>query len=278
MDIAVHTDRVAFRHDGKPFAEYILNDRFKPHFRSLRTPAGHETTLVSPGDHRHHKGLMYALRCEDLNFWEERPGDGQCGVQEVCSTDLLPERDGIFQEILWKEESGALETYRETRTIRVRRLTDASAFVLSWHTSREALRDHRLIKSPASIDLPDGRRINYHGLGIRLPWMWRFPSRRSGGVEVNRAPADPLDARGTTAPSVGFWGLIDGQWKRTVASVTITQQQTFTWFVLKRDFPYLSIGPSNIEEFTVGKGDVSEESYSIEIADRPTGFGLEQTS
>lgn len=90
MEIDVHKDRVIFQHDGKQFAKYLLNDPFKPHFSSLKTPAGRETTLVSPGDHRHHKGLMYALRCEDLNFWEEHPGDGHCGVQEPRSTDPLP--------------------------------------------------------------------------------------------------------------------------------------------------------------------------------------------
>ncbi len=273
MDISIQETVVHFIHEGRIVGEYVLDDRFKPHFRSLKTPSGHETTLVSPGDHRHHKGLMYGLRCGDLNFWEETPGR-QCGIQSILKTGPAPDRDGIQQDLLWRDDQGGLETYREQRQILARHDAAKSAIVYRWRTCRESLRDHTLVKSPWSLELPDGRKINYHGLGIRLPWMWRFPGGRFCGVEADGAPVDPLDACGTSGPSIGFWGQVDGQWERTVASVTIRQEagQGFCWFVLKGDFPYLALGPSNAEGFAVKAGQLFRETYHVEVADRDPGL------
>jgi hypothetical protein len=274
MKVTIQDDAALFEHEDIVVGEYVLNDPFKPHFRSLKTPAGHETTLVSPGDHRHHKGMMYALRCEDLNFWEETPGK-QCGVQRILNTRLNDAGDGINQDLLWMDDGGQNRTYREHREIRARFDAQSSAIVYVWKTRREALRDHALVKSPWSMEVPDGRRINYHGLGIRLPWMWRFPLAPFCGVEANREAVDPMQACGSNGPSVGFWGLVDGCWDRTVASVTFSQpaKQAFTWFVLKGEFPYLAVGPSNSEGFAVRTCDTFEETFTVEVADRSPDLG-----
>ncbi|MCB1105063.1 MAG: PmoA family protein [Cephaloticoccus sp.] len=275
MKLELDSACARFVHDGRSVGDYVLDDTYKPHFRSLLTPAGHQTVVVSPGDHRHHKGLMYALRCKDLNFWEETPG-WQCGVQRILSTKALPSATGLIQDILWCGENNDLATYRETRTLQARFAPAAAAFIYTWRTQRTALRDHTLIKSPWSFKHPDGRTINYHGLGIRLPWMWRFPFHQYGGVEQDGHPADPVATCGTTAPSVGFWGLIDGQWQRSVAAVTFRQvaPQTFTWFVLKTDFAYLSLGPTNADGLSVTSGQTFDETYAVEVADRTATFGL----
>ena len=257
---------VFFRHDGMLAGEYVLRDPFKPHFRILNTPKGHNTVLVSPGDHRHHKGLMYALRCADLNFWEEDLGES--GVQEIIGTVGM--ENGIQQELLWRSIKGGRETYREVRSITGAFNPASHAFEWSWQTRRTALRDHQLIKSEWSMAIPDGRSINYHGLGIRFPWMWRYPGDWAGAVEVDGIPAEPVRVCGSSGAAVGFSGLIDGEWERTYAAVTLKQNQDFTWFVLKGDFPYLAVGPSNAEGFAVKAGEVFEETYEIVVEDRAT--------
>ncbi len=179
MNVSITDSCVTFSCGGSVVGEYVIDDPFKPHFRSLKTPKGHETTLVSPGD-------------------------------------------------------------------------------------------HRLIKSPWSLEVRDGRKINYHGLGIRLPWMWRFPVDEFCGVEVDGTGCEAMEACGQTAESVGLWGRIDGQWEATTAAVTMSQrpEQAFTWFVLKGDFPYLALGPSNAEERDVAKGEIFEEFYTVRVEDR----------
>lgn len=269
-EVDISENKAVFRDGAKIAGEYVLDDPFKPHFHRLYTPSGHNVVLVSPGDHRHHKGLMYALRCRDLNFWEEDPGSGHCGVQEVLETKGVGR--GIRQQLLWREENGGLRTYQETREIWFQRIGD-HAFEWSWSSIREALRDHRLVKSEWSLETPDGRFINYHGLGVRLPWMWAFKNTRFNGIEVDGVGSDPMDACGTNGPRLGWWGRIDGYWTPPVATVTLGQEQEFTWFCLKGDFPYLAVGPSNLEERDIVAGSICEERYTIRVEDRIRSHG-----
>ncbi|MFW6217603.1 MAG: DUF6807 family protein [Verrucomicrobiota bacterium] len=269
--ISIHQERerVIFASGPDVAGEYVIGDRFKPYLHPLRTPAGHVVTVAMPGDHRHHKGLMYGLRCADLNFWEEDPGSGQCGVQEVLDTEISAV--GVCQQILWREEGGSLETYREEREISCAIREDGTAFDWTWISRRKALRDHRLIKSEWSLEVPDGRAINYHGLGIRLPWLWAFggdEARAFSGVDAGDRPSTPMSACGANGPKVTWWGGIDGHWSPPLAAVTLKQKQRDTWFLIKGDFPYLAVGPSNLEELEVAAGDTFEEHFTITVEDR----------
>lgn len=269
MKVQVKIDRSCVRFlAGAVFAgEYVLDDPFKPYLRQLNTPAGHSVTVVSPGDHRHHKGLMYGLRAADVNWWEEGPGSGGCGVQEVIRTDAVD--GGIRQELLWREEGGGLHTYREQREITC--VCDGTAFVWQWRTHRESLREHRLVKSEWSLPIPDGRKINYHGLGIRLPWVWAHggdDARAFNGLDVGGEPSTPMSACGTSGPEVTWWGNIDGYWSPPVAAVTMAQAQQFSWFLIKGDFAYLAVGPSNEKELDIRTGELAEEAYNVRVEDR----------
>ncbi len=266
MDIQLNEDCAVFQHDGQVAGEYVLNDRFKPYLKSLYTPRGYNTTIVSPGDHRHHKGLMYGLRCADVNYWEEDPGSGGCGIQEVIKTEAS--EDGVVQELLWCEESGSLETYREHRYISCCYDTEDDGYHWTWKSRRESLRPHRLIKSEWSLEIPDGRKINYHGLGVRLPWIWAFPIGNFNGVEVEGQKTSVMSACGLKVPEITYWGKIDGQWEKRYAALTLRQSQDFTWFAIKQGFAYLGVGPSNEEEVDVKEGEVFEESYEVIVADR----------
>lgn len=259
------TPTSALFHEGKREAgRLVLNDPFKPYLHPLRSPDGHLVSVAMPGDHRHHKGLMYALRCADLNFWEETPGSGQCGVEEILCAEVV-DTGTIRMELLWREEQGHLETYRERREIACQYQPGRRAFVWTWRTRREALRDHRLIKSEWSLELADGRRINYHGLGIRLPWGWGFDGCH--GLELQGRAATAREVCGSDGPEVTWWGRIDGQWHAPRAAVTVRQQNRFTWFVINSGFPYLSIGPSNAMEVDVRAGQQFGEAYVIEVSD-----------
>jgi hypothetical protein len=245
---------------------YALDDPFKPHLAELLTPAGHNLTLVSPADHRHHKGVMYALRCADLNFWEEDPGSGSCGVREIISTEVIG--DGVRQQLLWRGHGGGLETYRETRTITCRLTPDGCGHQWTWQTRRRSLRPHRLIQSPWSTALADGRRINYHGLGFRLPWVWSMLHPAPGGFLADGKARAPEEACGSECREVSWCGPIDGHWNVPHAALTAGQERRFTWFVLRTPFPYLAIGPSNAAGFDVAGGVDFEESYTFTAADR----------
>ncbi|HEY9174805.1 MAG TPA: DUF6807 family protein, partial [Verrucomicrobiae bacterium] len=51
-------------------------ERFKPCVRELYTLKGDNLLRDAPHDHLHHHALMYAIRVNGLNFWEEISGSG----------------------------------------------------------------------------------------------------------------------------------------------------------------------------------------------------------
>lgn len=271
MKISLEKDAACFIAGGVVAGRYVLDDPFKPYLHPLRTPSGHAVTDRMPADHRHHKGLMYGLRCADLNFWEEPAGTDQAGVQAGLAVEPFeagPEAAGLRQRLCWRHESGRSETYDETREIVCRRDVAGRAFVWTWRTHRVALRAHRLIKSEWSLPLEDGRSINYHGLGIRLPWAWAFPDDRFCGVERDGSPCAWKEANGGVGAEMGFRGLIDGFWSPPCAAVTVGQEHGFGWFVLKERFAYLATGPSCLDELDVGAGQTFDETYRIVVEDR----------
>lgn len=252
--------------DGELMAGvYVVADSFKPFLHPLQTPLGHPVSMSMPGDHRHHKGLMYGLRCADLNFWEESPTADDCGVQ--LTKDVRVEGDLLKQTLFWQRQDGKLQTYREMRTIRCQRSGDGRSYVWTWCSQREALRDHLLVASDWALKKSDGTRVNYHGLGIRLPWMWRFSGDQFNGLEQDgrRSTADEIS--GCNAETIRWWGTVDGYREPPCCAVSMSQQMGFSWFALKEDFAYLSTGPSILKDVQVKKGDVLNEEYEIRIED-----------
>lgn len=269
MNIIISDQLITFKSGDKTAGIYVLDDPFKPYFKVVNTPKGHNLTCVSPVDHRHHKGLMYALRCKDLNFWEEDPNSNGCGVQEILSTKKI--HSGFTQELLWKEINGNLPTYKELRTVTCE--DNGSHFEWTFTTQRTSLRDHLLIMSEWSIELEPGRKVNYHGLGVRLPWAWCWGGPDGdpnffGSVELDGQPVSQGEALGSTARSAGFSGRIDGYWDPPIAALTITQDQGYGWFALREGFPYLAVGPSILEEVEVAEGETYTETYKIKVEDR----------
>ena len=155
--------------------------------------------------------------------------------------------------LLWCDETGGNEPYREQRRISCRLLSDRQAFAWTWKTHREALLD--------------GRRINYHGLGVRLTWPWAFPHNAFSGVEIEGKPVSAEEACGTTVPEVTFWGLFDGFWEPPRGAVTVRQRHGFGWYIMKSGFCYVACGPSALEEIEVASGRTFDENYEIIVAD-----------
>ena len=57
--------------------------QYKPYVKELYAWNGVNILRDAPSDHLHHHALMYAVRVNGLNFWEEVPGSG---VQRVVKT------------------------------------------------------------------------------------------------------------------------------------------------------------------------------------------------
>ena len=71
-------------YEGKPVMVYEFDpQKFKPYVKALNTLRGYGVLRDSPSDHLHHHALMYGIKVNGVNFWEETTG---CGVQKVVES------------------------------------------------------------------------------------------------------------------------------------------------------------------------------------------------
>ncbi len=276
---AGHVDFVTV--DGRLAGRYHHGDAFKPYVHPLNSPAGHCVSLAQPHDHRHHKGLMYALRTPDLNFWEEtvtRPGEKVGRQRHVAFADVRaagPEV-GFAQTLAWEPADGGEAAFDEVRRVSCRR--EGAAYVWTWEAALTVRRDTKLIQSQWSRKSPDGRLINYHGLGIRFCREFAGGTRNNalqlddGPAQWNRnsKPFDFETAMGAKARRVTYSGHIDGTWPVPRVGVTLAQTQDHALFVLETPFAFMAIGPSNQGERVLPAGEVLRDRYTVTVADLPT--------
>jgi hypothetical protein len=266
---------VSFRLGDAVAGVYRFQDEFKPHFHPLRTPRGHGVTSASPHDHKHHKGLMYALRAEDVNFWEEvgtLPAEVP-GVQRHLAFEEVVSRGpqvGFAQTLRWVARDGSLSSFDETRRITCRHDPASRAFVWRWQVRLTALRPLHLVQSQWSHGLADGSRVNYHGLGIRF-------RRDFGGMTRNHElHVDGMVLRerfqsqmGLRPRKVTFIGSLDETWPVERAGVTFEQDsgQENTLYVMEDYIPFMALGPTNRAALRVASGGVIAESYTVTVFD-----------
>ena len=148
LGTARHTDALA--KEWKNRARYRFADvPFKPYVDELRTPSGKNILRDAPHDHLHHHALMYAIRVDGNNFWEEN--DPRAGKQKTVQIRVSV--SNIEAEIDWNTfESKTL--LKETRKISVNQEHDAT--FLDWQSTLKAVND---------AELGGG---HYHGLGLRF--------------------------------------------------------------------------------------------------------------
>lgn len=250
--------------------KYAYRDDFKPFLHPLSTPSGTTVSLLSPHDHKHHKGLMYALRSSDVNFWEEvETVSGEAvGVQEHVSFTSLTEEGGeigFVERLSWISKADGEPRFQERREVVCRFDPQGPAFEWTWKTHLSVVRDLRLIKSQWSPELPDGTRVNYHGLGLRF--RRDFGCTGGNALLVDGEAATFEQAMGSKPSKVTFVGSVDGTWPVEKAAVSISQEQAGGLFVMESPFAFVSLGPTNLRSVTLKEGDELIETYHIRVYD-----------
>ena len=84
LDAGITTNAWVVMHQGQPLLRYAFNPReATPYVAEFSAPGGRNILWDAPSDHLHHHALMYAIKVNGLNFWEEVPGNGVERVVEV---------------------------------------------------------------------------------------------------------------------------------------------------------------------------------------------------
>ena len=155
---------------GRPIMEYAFGSaQYKPYVKELYAWNGVNILRDAPSDHLHHHALMYAVRVNGLNFWEEVPGSG---VQRVVKTQPPVARRNaagqpeavLAQTIHWVAPADAFlpDTTRAALLIEERTLTVAldesrREVALRWQS------DFTAGINPVTLG-----GANYFGLGMRF--------------------------------------------------------------------------------------------------------------
>ncbi len=162
-------------YEGKPLLVYAFNpQKFKSYVKELATIKGDNILRDAPFDHLHHHALMYAIKVNGLNFWEEVSGSGVEKPVETPEPVLgFAERNGrqvpqakITQVLHWVAPQDAflpnnapVALLIEHRTLLLTADPRSQEVALEWKSQFEVgPKTNTIVLTGA----------NYHGLGMRF--------------------------------------------------------------------------------------------------------------
>jgi hypothetical protein len=159
-------------YDGQPVMIYEFDpQKFKPFIKVLNTLSGYGVLRDSPSDHLHHHALMYGIKVNGVNFWEETAG---CGVQKVVETfppEILKNATGIpqarlVQVLYWLAPEDAFLPNSNSPPLLIERRT--LTLTLDPKRRETALHWKSAFAVGTKTNTVTLTGANYHGLGMRF--------------------------------------------------------------------------------------------------------------
>ena len=181
----------------KLFVYSFAPQKFKPYVKELSPLGGENILRDAPFDHLHHHALMYGIRVNGINFWEEVSGSG---VQKVISTSRPVcaeagtggQAQARFEQVLhWVAPQDAFLP----DTAPVALLVERRALVLTVNPARRevALEWQSKFEVGGKTNTVTLSGANYHGLGLRFRQdLDRLAAHRLAGTP-NWPPGPVLD-------------------------------------------------------------------------------------
>ena len=242
--------------------------QFKPYVKELCTIRGDNLLRDAPKDHLHHHALMYAIRVNGLNFWEETSGNGVEKPIETSAPELdaspagLPQAT-IRQTLYWlapqdaflpASPKWALLIERRTLVLAVNEARDE--VTLDWKSQFE-------VGGKTNTVVLEGS--SYFGLGARFPEELdpiaaHFNSEGSPDLAETRQDVTPHDwcAVGFDRPSA----------PATIAMIgsPANARGKAIFFTMKRPFAYLSATQGlDKEPLVYHAGDKFQVEYLVAV-------------
>ena len=157
---------------SQTLCDYVFApDQIKPYVRELAPLRGDNILRDSPFDHKHHHGLMFAIRVNGVNFWEETPGCGHeksvgTATSEIGTTRRGHPRALLRHKIHWvagpdasREDTEKSALLVEDRTLSVTLDESSGEVALRWRSR------FRVGPKAPEVTLTGS---NYNGLGLRF--------------------------------------------------------------------------------------------------------------
>ena len=165
LDAGLATNAWIVSYQGQPLLRYVFNPRqYKPYVAEFSAPGGRNILRDAPSDHLHHHGLMYAIKVNGLNFWEEVAGNG---VERVVTTSAAVTSAGakLEQVIHWVAPQEAFIADTTPAALLVEHRTLLLTVDAATHESAlEWKAEFAVGKKTNQVTLTGA---TYHGLGMR---------------------------------------------------------------------------------------------------------------
>ena len=237
LEAGVATNAWIVKHAGQTVLTYVFNPRqCKPYISEFAPLGGRNILRDAPSDHLHHHGLMYAIKINGLNFWEEVSGNG---IERVVTTTASKSGGAAIleQTIHWVAPQdafladttpAALLVERRTLTLRA---DDANReLALEWQAQFEVGRKTNEVTLAGA---------SYHGLGMR------FQKELDELAQHSYAGLQPDLANSRQEVSPTKWAAVSfagPDLPATIALVThpANARGEGRMFAMRKAFPYLS--------------------------------------
>ncbi|MCP4639856.1 MAG: hypothetical protein GY851_05460 [bacterium] len=229
MTINSVPNMVEIDHDDVNVIRYRTGDvPYKPYADVLRTPSGVNILRDAPHDHLHHHALMFAVKVNDVNFWEERDAPGRQIHRGELKTGRIVEIGAgcawFERAVDWLAPDDSV-LLREHRRIEVHETTGVS--LVTWSSTFTA-------PKPATLT-----GAHYHGFGMRF-----VESMDKDGAFVLPEGAEGELVRGTEyltpAPWCAYAAKVDGKPVTVAMFDDPDNPRPVLWFTMTAPFAYLS--------------------------------------
>ncbi len=236
LQVTVDANSVWIQAGRSPVLQYRYGDvTFKPYVKELFTPVGLNLLLDSPSDHVHHRGLMFAVGVDGVNFWEETPTSGRQSQRGDATSVMIAAHGGgpgagFCVTPAWVNAAARQSELSEVRTIEVCRAEKLGATMVTWRS------DLAVPKNKQSVTVAGS---HYYGLGMR------FVRSMDGGEFFNADGTEGTIFRGEEKLVQSDWcaytAAVDGK-PVTVAMFghPANLRHPTTWFMMAKPFAYLS--------------------------------------
>ena len=254
---------VSLNQGEQTFVEYRFStDDFKPYVQVLRTPSGINVLRDRPYDHLHHRGLMFAVNMNDIEFWGQAWSMGSLGQQvyDPRSLTLDQKANRLTGDLSWRSLEHNKSIMAEHRTIQLLDTQPIKATLLAWEST---------FSVPAGQPDAVWRGDHYHGLGMRFA----KEMDESDAFFFADDAQTPEHVRGveflTRASWAAYHSTSEGQ-KVTVAVFDSPGNPRYPafWFTMYKPFSYLSATINSYREpLVIAAGDTARFRYGIAVLD-----------
>ncbi len=233
----MNATELALYENNAPVFVYRYHDvPRKPYLMEWYTPKGINILRDAPHDHLHHHGLMYAIKVNDVNYWEETDSGGYQIHDRFSDVRLAPDgathSAGFVEYLHWRGPDATAPSLLERRSVHHSPLSDDTVRVLTWESElRPPDTDNDTVTLSGRI---------YHGLGMRFPEFMDG----IGAVVMADDKTDAFEDGANHYLAQASWcayTVVHDETPVTVAMFHCPENPRPTlWFTMRQPFAYLS--------------------------------------